>query len=980
MISRRARRSTSPQEQLKQFALNFSKGVDATKAPTDLSTALSAKNLKVNLDGSLSLRNPVTLKDYEPDCKGFRYLYDMKSKLCWGDNYFYIVSDKGDASKNIYTLTTHSGARIERTIADLKNEDVFKFDNAPEIINLNTATLVGGVYVRLSFFDGSSVTVLNPDLYDDPSEYFPRYLKIRYDSGKDIWVIEIVTPEPNLISNAEGDFALNPNLTLDNPYATRDSYDNSVPSVKGILAYTMFESPDDVLAEVPGAYDYTVLTVDLPLGSAASNSTTLFRTDSLPSLEPNRSVNAVLGGTYQCDVIYGTDDDPFYCKVDFQGFTECEVALDPDHAKYGLACVELECLIRFGVVQRTASGALERIPTGHSVRHTDYIRFNNAKRVRLSSAQDSTTRYSATDIVSGYADVHVMATLKAFELSAFPKSVAELTESAKSRRYAPVSSFKNNSVPLAFLKAFCRLPFKFETPVFYAAWSQSSDGIDWTPVDAYDRGINVRELNPNWKPISKDDQPTSSDYTTRKYYPILASSELDDIYTTDRATLNRIDVLEVPYGRTYMDATMYKFTIVTVEQIFSGDVEYSDELFGDQYRVSATVSEASYTPSISSKTELATLDLGNAVLGNKLYHKKSIYSYGHESFKNNILVSDTDSFITPLYNIIDVDAVNAANVTCVLPWRDYLVSATENAVYLHSKQGDGYYTKTVNTSVGIPSFDSKCCKAILNGIIFKSGSKLYQLIPNVYSGDDSTLNVNVISNPIEDYLESYSMHDTAPFAISTDSEYILMLPEEHGTKCLRYTYNSKMWTISEYPILFDSYWVKDLEHVYLFGKTDAGHPGMWQLDSDSPNPFDENLKTSTPISFELDTGQKTDGISLQKQFVESKLMFATEDDAEAFPMQLIVAVDGDPHITTVDVNTDAPFWKSGTSSVGVLGTSFRLSNEESLGRASSGILRQLIVRYSGKGRSVRHILTGSPTSNFKLYETYVRYKTLNVKK
>jgi hypothetical protein len=109
-------------------------------------------------------------------------------------------------------------------------------------------------------------------------------------------------------------------------------------------------------------------------------------------------------------------------------------------------------------------------------------------------------------------------------------------------------------------------------------------------------------------------------------------------------------------------------------------------------------------------------------------------------------------------------------------------------------------------------------------------------------------------------------------------------------------------------------------------------------------------------------------------------MFATEDDAEAFPMQLVVAVDGDPHITTVDVNTDAPFWKSGTSSVGVLGTSFRLSNEESLGRASSGILRQLIVRYSGKGRSVRHILTGSPTSNFKLYETYVRYKTLNVKK
>ena len=41
MISKRNKRSGRPQEVLRQFALNNSKGIDGTKAPTDINTVSS---------------------------------------------------------------------------------------------------------------------------------------------------------------------------------------------------------------------------------------------------------------------------------------------------------------------------------------------------------------------------------------------------------------------------------------------------------------------------------------------------------------------------------------------------------------------------------------------------------------------------------------------------------------------------------------------------------------------------------------------------------------------------------------------------------------------------------------------------------------------------------------------------------------------------------------------------------------------------
>jgi hypothetical protein len=230
-----------------------------------------------------------------------------------------------------------------------------------------------------------------------------------------------------------------------------------------------------------------------------------------------------------------------------------------------------------------------------------------------------------------------------------------------------------------------------------------------------------------------------------------------------------------------------------------------------------------------------------------------------------------------------------------------------------------------------------------------------------------------------------------------------MLPKTQGTLCLSYDYNTRVWTKTEYPVQFTKHIVNNLTDIVLFGQNsegafceyyynktfaeaygkDVGAPyGDVLVESENgilndieTYGSDNSTLVVTPISFGLDTGQKAEAIVTTKQFVETKFVLATLDKADAFPMQLTVHIDGDPHIITRDISTDAAFWKD-SSAKGVLNTTFSGLSDKS---DTFNVLRQLVVRYSGKGKSIRHILEGQSLSNFKLYETYIRYKLLNVK-
>jgi hypothetical protein len=239
-----------------------------------------------------------------------------------------------------------------------------------------------------------------------------------------------------------------------------------------------------------------------------------------------------------------------------------------------------------------------------------------------------------------------------------------------------------------------------------------------------------------------------------------------------------------------------------------------------------------------------------------------------------------------------------------------------------------------------------------------------------------------------------------------------MVPDSasYTTLCLRYSLTDKRWETYEYPARFFNFLNDDYVDAVLYGSVryDYNLNQVIEHNIFSINetvPFDKLsvdeleyegspiyfFRATQPISFVLDTGQKTDSVVSTKQFVESKLVFATLDEKDSFPFTLHIAVDGDAHVTTMDVSTDAPFWKENQSmgeksplqhlinnSLGVVGTAFELGiDTPASGRVNT--LRQLVVRYSGKGKSIRHVIEGKSQANFKLYETYVRYKNLSGK-
>lgn len=1004
MISRRNRRTANPQEILRQFALNNSKGIDETAPPTSNSSVRHASNLIVNPDGSMSLRKPITYvagTAMPKDARSY-YLYDKTTRLVLsvsnsGGVVVRILNTEGTPQFVRMTYTGYEGTELQypvndpddwqTTIVSREWHNIIFPKGDLEVVNLNSATVLGNCDVDTSVFGELAE---DASLYDSLPKTFPRYIRIvRSEDG--VWEFAVKRPEPNTLTAAEGDIPFNPNLNLDIPTSLRDEYNSAVPNIKGIVAYasSMLDGFGNPIIG-PDIFEITsaISEKGSDTWSASDRRESFTRTEYFDIFKDAELSSAKL----RVDIVKSHswfDDSPEYLYEDIWGF-QGQISLSnlPNVDK----SLKLTLSATFHAHPNTHIDPVSPgLDNAYSyVKKTVWIDLKNPKdRVWVVDFGDSAERSPNASEMS--LEFNWEATL--YSTGAGQVTVADVTESAKDIRPRIVSAVPTGTTNAVYLKAFGKLPSADSN--YYAAWFKSIDGIRWENVDTFSRldGITVRELSDTYSPqrdVSSNNSVAPT-YVSRTYYPLYANSSKDvwmanvEHEGTSVYANRRIDLICAAPSGEELRATRYRFKVITVDALSKGDPEASENYAPDsrlEYRSLATVSQAEYAPTFKDKFEFFDIEFGNTVYGKKLYHRKAIYSYANEKFFNNIFVSGIDSFITPLYNVIDLDTYTANSATCLVPWRDYLISATDNAIYLHTRSEDGHLTKTVNTSIGIPDTDAKCCKAILNGVIFKSGPKVYQMYPNMYSGDDSTLNLTEISKPVEEVLEAYAASDYVPFAFSTDSEYILMLPNATHTVCLRYDYSSKLWTPCSYPVVALSYEMLNLNDIRIFGICGDLY-AEFKFDSIPAEEYADTLPsdvygkhTISPIEFEWDTGQKTDNIAVTKQFVESKLMFATEDLLEKFPMKLKVHIDGDPHITTLDVNTDAPFWKS-EDAIGVVNTTLRLSLSDD---SDSKVFRQLIVRYSGKGKSIRHILEGSATSNFRLYETYVRYKTLNVKR
>ena len=601
-------------------------------------------------------------------------------------------------------------------------------------------------------------------------------------------------------------------------------------------------------------------------------------------------------------------------------------------------------------------------------------------------------------------------------------TIKEITERKQFPKFQLTDVLKADTSNMVLLKAFMNLKNTSEV-TYYGVWEYSKDGVDWhsyytdtTSSGKLEAKNYLKKLKLPKYTVSENGDITVSEDTTlySEVYgiPFSVKNEKDLTFVAldanadvikDDAGISyvipaRADVLllqhltEEEVAASYcipanlpIQAIQIKFTVCSISD--------TDE---DTVNVLAT---GVFTPNTGLKWEFAESDVGNSVAGSKLYHKNTIYSYGHPTFNCNILASDVGSFITPISRIIDVSSNAEDIVTSLIPWRDYLIAFTEHDVHLITSVDNGFYTKTVSTFVGVPVRDSKTCKSILNGIVFKSGNKFYSLYPNYASSDESILNLNEISSPIDHILENLKPSSYNCFSISTNSAYYTFIPYENYTLCVIYNYDNKAWQIYEYnKVRIVDYHVDNVDNIYLYGYCNGEyteyyfdkylHEAMPELkDNLNLTTFDEipygdyttpeslkpgatgALPQCTPIVFKLDTGQRIDNISTTKQFVETKVILATQSEKPASNLKIDVYVDGTPVKTRT--KGGGIFYKTSPSQVLTFGDVVVNDSDSVLDTVT-----QAYLKYSGKGKTVRHVIEGESLYDFKLYELFYRYRIM----
>ena len=957
MISKRAPRRTTPQENLRQFALNSTKGINGNAAPTNVDTVLHAENLITNLDGSVSLRKPLQFLRMFNDARKVIPLYDNSHYLVQTTTGSLRIVDSDNVTKT-FTLESreyYSDSLVEKNGLEELPSEMFIDPQPLHDVQASTATIVNVVlniehyYVRHMF---------PSELYD--SSTVARLLKVYKVS--DTWRISIVVPDLNTLTTADdGSLAFDMNLALDNPYSARDTYHTILPSVKGIVAYTFSDVSPEGLKAIPTVpkTEWSEESYAVPKHYAspertwASFNVADVSEDSNWTIVSSDSTQTVYSRTFM--TVIGIVTVETTVKVTRYATSNTGVEFE---TVFTYSSPDLE--LHYAVFDARGVIKLDNLPgETYSDRVSKYL--NDSTYLTSLKGQDS-------DFIGGDTTSYVKIS-GSFELLRYLSghTVAELTENVCKRSHRILASVGTPAPTHVVLKAFCNFP-NSDVDNVYAAWFKSADGVSWTACMF--PGGSYRLIEPT---ASEDEgEDTDIEFGSENYFSKFVGTAADNYLISPYSNIQptpRVDTYQIPDNESLEDYA-YMFRVVRVDS-------------GKQ--ISVELGRAIYYPTVANRTSIAYWTSGNPASGQLAYRSKQILSYGGSSFDNIIYASAPGSFVFPLTDIADADVGTEVQVTSVVPWKSHMFVTTASSLSLVTPQATGWTSKVISTSVGVPKEDTRCCLGGLNGVLFKSGDKIYMAYPNAYAGDDTQVYITDMSKSVDHILSEYS-GDGSQFAFSTNSEYVLMLPSEEVTYCLRYSHDSKTWAFGTYPVRLLSYRIRSLTDISLFAETFSG-VSEFQFDAEFKQdawgdelPNADGTKSVVPIPFELDTGMKTDDISLKRQFVESKFVFATEDDAEMFPMEAYVAIDGDPHVTHLDVNSDSPFWKTSVIDKGVFGTSFRLSNVDETGRSSSGILRQLIIRYSGKGHSIRHILKGKSYSNFRLYETYVRYKTLNVKK
>lgn len=931
MIRRNSSKYVQDQERLEQQSFTGIKGIDCSKIHTDVTTVYNMTNLDVDLDGGLKLRKPLTAA-----LKSSSQIYHMYDGTLL------------EISKSIIKSPTYNKTKFydmygTEYIKDIDCTSCVDCLNV-KVINTATSTLLYNCKV-----DFSKLKKLIPDdiMYINTVESNVQYRLIKLSNKNKVFQLEILPAEMNILTTS--DIPLDYNLALEYPLAIRDNYDSAAVNITGIIAYSKTLQDKIVAADCGFTGFEENTTVDTP-----GNGTLYLK-----------------GGADEDVLSYNILNTSYNSKYEFY--------IEYDVNSNNIATFKYVLKIKNAPKVITNASISIKLGSGYTLGSENPISFE-----RQGESVLITLTYNVVYKVDYIRLAEVFVTLNIPNVQTPIEKVTETTKDG----WSFLKNLDENTDKVICLKAFLDIPYSFgntaeATQQYVMLWEKTTDGKTWEVVE--DTAITAVDFEKvayydiNTTVLESDTYVT---WNQSDYYRKLSLKYLKDTTVEDRYITKRPDCLILDSSKLSQNQ-MYKCSIYSVRSMTSEEETNLNAPIGYKAR-DVLISSKIYTFN-SNLAGLADVEYVNPYSGNVLYYKKSLYAFG-KGLENVVYVSAPDSAMFPITNVIDLSTVQDAYVTAIVPWRDYLMISTENSIHLASSAEIGYTTKILNTFVGIPERDSKTGAAILNGIIFKSGTKIYTMFPNLNAGVETIFNTSEISKPVEHILTGIKEHDDyRPFAITTSEAYYLFIPcKDNSTVCLKYIFTQKRWTCYNYPVLIYRHVVLNAEDIRLFGylDEDKNHPYVEYYFNKSSEGYadvlgdldDKKNPIETPIKFMLDSGQKTDNISLTKQFVESKLIVSTLSEIDNFKMDVRVDIDGNTFDKHIDVNTDGAFLRTGSNLLTLNTATNLFADAETL-----DTFRQMFLRYSGKGKTIRHIISGESNCPFKIYEVFFRFKYLNIK-
>lgn len=898
--------------------LTVSGGVVTNAPVTNLQAVKNSLNFEMDDDGAYILRKPIILKESfnVPDTY---YAYDRKTKIYsdYEGSTLYTYFDGPDISTIKVKFYNVNQQECWGTFSNLKVTFISKIlncYNAPDhtLLSIKLDYSNWYYYAYMVVPEGTNKTLIhNHTKSNNPYSEYPdlyRLLKIYRDvDDNSTLIIELVNTEPNTITASE-DSTLDVNMLLDNPYAIMDLYKFGYFSATKILAY-------------------------VPVNLADSD----IKTCTVANLTEN-IISPLNGKGFKILVSANNGADTGLSTVVLKAF----ITTDTTNGIY-YCCWERSL---DGVVWETCPEFTNKFSAEE---HPD-VSFLQTTTLKVSDLTSSEFEKMFNEAEGN---------LETVGRYVVEKQVVELrgagTDDTNPDYYASTSRLQHRpdvlEIPYSNLKYKYRfqiyLKYQNNNRPYYSdpndtteAFLVSTTGTYYLPYS--ESAVFVEDLAKEREAIFNGKILFDEDTASYKFFT------KNRIYYTDPNSfiLKVLNTLEFNHPITSVinyRRYMLVFTTHSIHLIYNSD--------GVNYGMK-TISNNLGLPEADAQTPLVIL--------NSIYFKSGTQIY---KLTPNLYASSDD-----ILNI-QIVSLNINNLV-----NDLVTRNTETSNFA--------YSDSVTYRVFIPFNNSETyC------LIYYIAKKIWtiQKYPialhnsNILAMDEAYVQSNKaiyhFKDNVEDLLESIRIQDLTNIgAKASDDTVYLNIGVSYTNQYFenikaQLAYGNSTYTTINADLVYSKIPYCDFQEKTVMQLYEWANNEATSIIAD--NLVDYSDLEISPIEFKIDFGQKSSNYALDKQFLESKFIFATLHPKDMFPVDLDISTDGYQKPLHYDCNTDSPFWKNAYNEIGSLNTNFGDDSSD-----YDGILRQLIVKYSGKGKTIRHIISGTSKYRFKFISLDTRYRII----